>query len=109
MPELTPKIVTILKKYMRDPAAWVGNNTRLSELGIDRLDLPMIFLDVEDALGVQVDYHDESEDFATVGGLVGHVLSSLKARALQPRPRKPRRKSNWMSTSATSRGASTRS
>ena len=100
MPELTPKIVTILKKYMRDPATWVGSSTALSELGMDQLDLPMIFLDVEDLLGVQVDYHDESEDFATVGGLIARVVASLEARTSRPRAPRPRRKSNWMSTGA---------
>ena len=100
MPDLTQKIVTILKKYMRDPAAWARSSTTLRELGIDQLDLPMIFLDVEDLLGVQVDYHDEGDDFATVGGLIARVESSLEAKALRPRTPRPRRKSNWMSTGA---------
>jgi acyl carrier protein len=100
MQELTPKIIPILKKYMRDPALRVANNTTLSELGIDRLDLQMILLDVEDLLGVQVDYHDEGDDFATVGGLIARVASSLEAKALRPRTPRPRRKSNWMSTGA---------
>jgi hypothetical protein len=100
MQDLAPRIVILLKKYMRDPAAWVRSCTTLRELGIDQLDLPMIFLDVEDQLGVQI---DQCDDIATVGDLVGRVASSLKAleaKARQPRAPRPRRKSNWMSTSA---------
>lgn len=111
MQELTLRIIAILQKYMRDPAARVGSYTTFSKLGIDRLDLPMIFLDVEDVFDVQIDYQDEIEGFATIGGLVACVASALAAKALQPHPRRsvPRRKGNWMSTGATSRGASTRS
>jgi acyl carrier protein len=98
---LTPRIVATLRKYMRDPAAQVVSATTLSDLGIDRLDLPMIVLDVEDVLGVQIDYHDDGcESLATVRDLIANVISSLQARALQPRLRTPRRKSNWMSTGA---------
>jgi acyl carrier protein len=97
---LTPRIVATLRKYMRDPAVSVVGTTTLAGIGIDRLDLPMIFLDIEDALGVQIDYRDDGESMATVRDLVANVITSLQARALQPRPRKPRRKSNWMSTGA---------
>jgi acyl carrier protein len=97
---LTPRIVATLRKYMRDPAASVVGTTSLIDIGIDRLDLPMIYLDIEDALGVQIDYHDDGENLATVRDLISTVVTSLQARALQPRPRTPRRKSNWMSTGA---------
>jgi acyl carrier protein len=97
---LTPRIVTTLRKYMRDPGASVVGTATLSDMGIDRLDLPMIFLDIEDALGVHIDYHDDGEGLATVRELIATVVTSLQARALQPRPRAPRRKSNWMSTGA---------
>jgi acyl carrier protein len=69
MQELTLRIIAILQKYMRDPAARVGSYTTFSKLGIDRLDLPMIFLDVEDVFDVQIDYQDESEGFAPIGGV----------------------------------------
>lgn len=102
MQELTPRIIAILHKYMRDPTAGVGSRTALTELGIDRLDLPMIFLDVEDVFGVQIDYHEEIEDLATIGGVAACVASSLQSKALQPNPRRsvPRKKGNWMSTGA---------
>ena len=95
---LTPRIVATLKNYMRDPTKPVVGTTQLNEIGIDRLDLPMIFLDIEDALGVQVDYHDDGKNLTTVRDLVADVVTSLQARAMQPRPRAPRRKRNWMST-----------
>jgi acyl carrier protein len=111
MPELTPTIVAILKKYMRDPSTWVDSRTRLSELWIDQLDLPMIFLDVEDIFDVQIDYHDGIKSMTTVGNLVDCLASALAAKALQSHLRRsnPRKKGNWMSTGAPSRGASLRS
>jgi acyl carrier protein len=111
MQELTPRIITILQKYMSNPTARVGRRTMLSELEIDRLDLPMIFLDVEDVFDVQIDYHDEIEDLATIGCLVSCVASGVEAKASQPHSRRsvPRRSGTWMSTGATSRPASTRS
>jgi acyl carrier protein len=102
MQELTPRIITILQKYMRDPAALVENSTTLSELEIDLLDLPMIFLDIEDVFGVQISYDDQIEDFATVRGLIACVASRLEVKVLYPRPRTsvPRTKRNWISTGA---------
>jgi hypothetical protein len=111
MPELTPTIVAILRKYMRDPTTWVDSRTTLSELCIDRLDLPMIFLDVEEIVDVQIDYLDEIEGMDTVGSLVDCVASALAAKALQRHLRRstPRKKGNWMSTGTPSRPASLRS
>ena len=111
MPELKPRIVAILKKYMRDPTTWVDSRTTLSELWIDRLDLPMIFLDIEEIFDVQIDYLDEIEGLATIGSLVDCVASALAAKALQHHLRRstPRKKGNWMSTGAPSRRASLRS
>ena len=70
MHDLTPRVIGILGKYMRDPTAPVENSTTLRELEIDSLDLPMIFLDVEDVFDVQVGYGDEIEEFPTVDSLV---------------------------------------
>lgn len=105
MQELTSKIIAILQKYMSSPTAHIGAHTKLSELEIDLLDLPMIFLDVEDVFDVQIDYHDEIEDLATIGCLVARVESGLKAKAMRPHMRRsvPRKRGNWMSTGATSR------
>ncbi len=99
MPDLTPELTAILRKYMRDPGAPVGRSTRLSEIEIDQLDLPVICLDVEDAFDVQIDYGNELEDLATVDDLVARLAAALAAKAL-PRIRVPRRKGNWLSTGA---------
>ena len=111
MQEMTPRLITILQKYMSSPTVRVGGRMSLSEIGIDSLDLPMIFLDVEEAFDVQIDYHDEIEDLATIGCLVALVAAAVTAKALQPHSRRsvPRSRGNWMSTGATSRPASTRS
>jgi acyl carrier protein len=110
MQELTPKIVTILRRYMANPAAGVGSRTLLSELAIDQLDLPMIFLDIEDTFGVQIDFQDGLEGLATIRCLVSCVASSVAAKALEAQMRKsaPRKKTSWMSTGAASRPASSR-
>ena len=97
MHDLTPRVIGILGKYMRDPAAPVDNSTTLRELEIDSLDLPMIFLDVEDVFDVQVGYGDEIEEFPTVDSLVARVASRLEEQA-RPRTAVRRPKRSWMST-----------
>ena len=94
MQDLTSGSIAIVRRYMRDPAASVGHNTRLSELGIDDLDLPMVCLDLEDAYGMQFAIED---DVKTVGDLVACVVASLAAKKM-PRPRRPRGRGGWMST-----------
>ena len=105
--ELTPRIIAILRKYMGNPTARVGSRTTLSELEIDRLDLAMFFLDLEDAFDVQIDYQDEIEDLATIRCLVSCMASGVAAKALQAHARRsvPRKRGNWMSTGAPSRPA----
>ena len=102
MQEPTPRLVAILQRYMRDPAARIASHTTLSAVGIDQLDLPMIFLEVEDVFAVEVDYHDAIEDLATAGELAACLASALVAKASQPQARRsiPRKKGNWMSTGA---------
>lgn len=102
MQDLTPRIIAILQKYMRDPAARVGSSTTLAELEIDLLDLPMILLDLEDAFDLQVGHDDEIDGSATVDRLAACVASRLEAEALQPRRRTtvPRSKGSWISTGA---------
>jgi acyl carrier protein len=102
MHDLTPALIAILQKYMRDPAASVGRCTTLKELEIDLLDLPMICLDVEDAFDVQIGQGAELEELATVDHLVARVAVRLVAKAM-PRTRSPRRKGNWISTGAEGR------
>jgi hypothetical protein len=99
MHDLTPRLVAILQKYMRDPALRVAGSMALSELDIDLFDLPLIYLDLEDVFDVHVGPGDELEEPVTVEDLVARVAASLAARAL-PRGRMPRRKGSWMSTGA---------
>ena len=102
MHDLTPGLIAILQKYMRDPAARVGSSTTLTELEIDVLDLPMICLDVEDAFDVQIGQGDELEELTTVDDLVARLALRLAAKAM-PRTRIRRRKGNWISTGAEGR------
>lgn len=95
MDKLTETIAAILQKYMRDPNAAIERATTLSELEIDALDLPMIFLDVEDVAAVQITFDDELDGFTTVGDLVACVEAHL-VEASQPRQRIARPKRGWM-------------
>ncbi len=99
MPDVTSTIINILKPYVRDPSLHIDSLTTLRELEIDRMDLPMISLDIEDAFRVQIQYDEEIEDQATVHALAASVEVLLEAKAKQPPP-SPRVKSNWLSTGA---------
>ncbi len=101
MHALTPKVIAILRNYMREPLAPVTNATELRALDIDDLDLPMIFLDIEDAYDVQVSHADEANHALTVGDLIRSVASCNEAKRqarAAPNIRRPKR--NWMSTGA---------
>ncbi|KAB2913466.1 MAG: acyl carrier protein [Hyphomicrobiaceae bacterium] len=101
MHDPTPQIIAILAQYVREPGYPIAMEVPLSDLEIDRLDLPMIVLDVEDAFAIQVPYNEEIESFATVGALVACVRSGLEARAARPLAAAPRKKRRpWMSTVA---------
>lgn len=102
MQHLTPKVVAILAKYMRDPAASVGCSTTLRQLDIDLLDLPMIFLDLEDAFDVRMGPDDEINGSSTIRTLVARITAELKAERLEPRRRStvPPSTTSWMSTGA---------
>ena len=101
MSALTPKVIPILRKYMREPSAPVTNATKLRALDIDYLDLPMIYLDIEDVYDVQVANADAAGTSLTVGGLIRCVADTVaaerKARA-QPIIHRPKR--SWVSTGA---------
>jgi acyl carrier protein len=99
MHDMTPRVIAILRNYMRDPTAGVAGSMALNDLAIDLLDLPLIYLDLEDAFDVDIDRADELEQSATVDDVVARVAARLAAKAL-PRPRIARRKVGWMSTGA---------
>ena len=99
MSDLAPTIIEILHHYMRDATATIASGTTFCELEIDRLDLPMIILDIEDALGVQIQYEDEIEHLATVEKLVAFIEARLNAKNLRRR-QCTTVNGNWMSTGA---------
>jgi acyl carrier protein len=100
MQDLTAKLVVILQHYTRDPDVLVGSETTMSALEIDVLDVPMIFLDVEDAFDLTIPHDDDIDDVATVACLAAWVRARQESQAAlaQLRSSRPRAKSNWMST-----------
>ena len=105
MHELTPRIIAILARYTRVPAAVISSAMTFRELEIDRLDLPMIVLDIEDACNVHIRYDDEIEAIASVGDLVACTATRISAHAsqLQQRAAAPRVRRSWVSTEAEQR------
>jgi hypothetical protein len=99
MQDLTPKIMAILRKYMTNFAGHVADTTTFGELEIDELDLPMIYLDIEEIFDVTIRCNDEIGDPITIGGIVARVTTGLEAKA-SPAPRAPRPKRSWVSTGA---------
>ena len=102
MQHLTPKVVAVLAKYMRDRTVSVSRSTTLRELDIDLLDLPMIFLDLEDAFDVRMGPDDEIGGSSTIRTLVSRITAELKEEAVNPRRRStvPPSTGSWMSTGA---------
>jgi hypothetical protein len=96
MPDQTLKLHAIVRNYAHCNAP-LRRATTLREAGIDRLDLPMIALDIEDAFDVHFGSVDDS--LIAVGDLIDRLQSCLAAKAM-PRVRQPRRRSSWVSTSA---------
>lgn len=100
MQPMTIRLSAVLSKYMRDPAAPIDTTTTLRELEIDRLDLPMIFLDIEDAFDIHIGIDDDIGHVTSVGALVECVVARLDAKS-RPRVRTtPRIKRSWISTTA---------
>ena len=81
MHPLTPKIIAILHKYMAAPSHDVDASATLTDLDIDCLDIPMIFLDIEDTFDVQIFDCDETDPSLTVDGLVACVAERLDAKS----------------------------
>ena len=92
MPALPSNLIAILRKYMPVPIGGVLGAATLDELGIDPLDVPLIVLEIEDAYDVTIGV---AEDFETVIELAACLAARLTAKTL---PRRPRRRSGWMST-----------
>lgn len=102
MNDLMPKTILILRTYMRDPATRVDAATTLAALEIDRLDLPMVVLDIEDAFDIHLGYDEDIEDCVTVGDLVSNLGARREAKLAEHRNRAsvPRVKRTWLSTDA---------
>jgi len=100
MQDPTSRITTILTQYTRDLGYPIASWTRFSDLGIDRLDLPMIVLDIEDSFAIQIRYDEEMDGFASVGDLIACVMAHLETKSVRPRVSAPRSKRPWMSKAA---------
>jgi acyl carrier protein len=101
MQDPTARITAILTQYARDLGFPVASWTRFSELGIDRLDLPLIVLDIEDAFAIQIRYDEEMDGFTSVGDLIACVRAHLAAKGTRNRAASaPRSKRPWMSKAA---------
>jgi len=105
MNDLMPKTILILRTYMRDPAARVDGATTLAALEIDRLDLPMVVLDIEDAFDIHLGYDEDIEDCVTVADLVANLGARRDAKLAEHRIRAaaPRVRRTWLSTDAVER------
>ena len=79
MDDVANKIVTILKKNMKEPPETVALDTKLSDLEIESLDLAVIVFDIEDTFGIRIPYNanEEVQDFATVGSVVDRVKALI--------------------------------
>lgn len=79
MDDVASKVIDILKKNMREAPQDMSEDTALSELDIESLDLAVIVFDIEDTFGIEVPYNanEEVEDFATVGSIIEKVRSLI--------------------------------
>jgi len=79
MDDVANKIITILKKNMKEPPETDSLDTKLSDLEIESLDLAVIVFDIEDTFGIQIPYNanEEVQDFATVGSVVDRVKALI--------------------------------
>lgn len=99
MQDLSAQLFAILARYAGRSGLSISGTTRLADMGIDRLDIPMILLDAEDRFGVTINVAAEAPEPTTAGDLI--VLTRDAIAAKHRARRKPtRKKSNWMSTSA---------
>ena len=87
-------------QYTRDLGFPIASWTRFSDLGIDRLDLPLIVLDIEDAFAIQIRYDEEMDGFTSVGDLVACVQGAPADQGHARAPSAPRSKRPWMSKAA---------
>ena len=76
MDDVAEKIISILKKNMKSqPEGPITENTALSDLDIESLDLAVIVFDIEDTFGIEIpfDASENADDFKTIGSIVDSV------------------------------------
>ncbi len=75
MDDVSTKVIDILKKHMKEPRDDISQDTALTDLQIESLDLAMIVFDIEDTFGIEIPYNanEEAADFKTVGSVVDRV------------------------------------
>ena len=91
-------LYTILARYAARSFTPMFRTTRLADIGIDDLDVPMILLDIEDALGIAMEMPSTTCDVTTIGDLYAILRAAISRRKQPPRRVTGRKKSNWMST-----------
>ncbi|MGI6348849.1 MAG: acyl carrier protein [Eubacteriaceae bacterium] len=69
------KVVEILKQHSSMEGLDVTRETTFQDAGIDSLDFVEILMEIEEALGVELELE---ENFANVGELVDFVSSKVK-------------------------------
>ena len=100
--DVSARIGAILAKYASYPNARIDDLTTLLDLGVDCLDQPMIALDIEDALDVNLSACRPMADTTTLRDLVEGAIAAKAAQLETRRIRAstPRAKRSWLSTEA---------
>jgi len=88
-----------LRRFVGEPRRAIYHATTLRELEIDALDLPIVFLDLEDELNVSLT-GDDAGDIRTAGELFERVVFRVreKRRRSQMSTLATKPKRGWMST-----------
>jgi acyl carrier protein len=74
------QIVIVVQKAVTLPAAVTPHTRLLEDLGLDSTGLLELLMDLEEAVGFQVDVDElEPEAFQTVGSLAGYVAKMTGA------------------------------
>jgi acyl carrier protein len=100
----TQAIVKVLFKHTPAQRGAIVGSTKLSDLGIDLLDLPMLVLDLEDAFQICIRY-DAYAQVETVRDLAACVLGTMQqsVREVRQMAATPRVRRSWTSTVAEQR------
>ena len=99
MQDLSAQLLAILARYVGRSRLPIAETTRLVDIGIDCLDIPMILLDAEDRFGVTINGAVAAAELTTASDLIALTRDAIAAKH-RARPKPSRKKGNWMSTSA---------